>query len=325
MSERDDYLHDPSRPRDPEIEALEKALAPLRWRDAPLRERPLDGAPPGEAPTGQGPQREAPVAPRRWPWLAAAAALLVAALGWWWSRGDEPELRPGASKRTFASASAASTIRLGELVEITLKPDSELTFVHWKPEQALFALARGGLVARVAPPPAVAPAFFVVETPLGRVIDRGCRYELDLLPDGSARVRVTEGMVSFVFGGREVFVPAGASTIVDAGGPHTPLFDDATPLLQKAVRVYDEMLAKGGNFDVRAEPLKHLLANARTPRDALPVWHVLFDPDETMRQTAERHLIDLVGVPYDAKFDSYDPATWLAHLRLLAAWRQNMK
>ena len=58
MSERDDYLLDPSQAPDPEIAALERALAPLQHRAAPLRQAP-------------------PPVRRVRPWLLAAAALLV--------------------------------------------------------------------------------------------------------------------------------------------------------------------------------------------------------------------------------------------------------
>jgi ferric-dicitrate binding protein FerR (iron transport regulator) len=311
MSERDDYLLDPSQPRDPEIEALEQALAPLQWREQPLRERP-PAVPPAVPPRA-----------RRWPWLALAAAVLLAGLGFWWTRGAEElrELRPGAGKRTFTSAKGASTIRLGDLVEITLKPGSELAFLHWQKDQALFALARGGLSARVAAPPAVQKGFFVVDTPLGRVIDQGCRYELDLDRDGSARVRVTEGMVSFRFREREVFVPMGASTVVDANGPHTPCFDDAPAELAKAVREYDMLVAKqaqlkGIDVGQRVEGAKQLLGSVRRERDTLVIWHLLLDDEPAVRDMAERRLLELTEPPVAAKGNTFDAATWLPALRL---------
>ena len=298
MSERDDYLLDPTREPDPEIAALERALAPLQHRAGPLRQAP-------------------PPVPRLLPWYLAAAAALLVGFGAWmlWPIGDG--LRPESGKRTFATAKGEMTIPLGDLAEITLRPGSELTFVHWRDDQALFALARGGLTARVQPPPKVQKGFFVVETRLGRVIDQGCQYDLDLREDGSALVHVTEGAVTFTFGERTVFVPAGASTVVGSRGPSTPCFDDAEPELQKALLEFDAITAKGAGVDVRGEALKQVLAAARTPRDTLVLWHLLRDPEPMLRENAEAHLQELVPSPPGAgKGGTADPEEWLPHLRL---------
>lgn len=298
MSERDDYLFDPAAKPDPEVAALERALAPLRWREVPLRA----------------------ARPRRaWPlWLAAAAVL--AAFGWWaFTGGDEP-LRPNGGKRVFASASVPRTIALGDLAEITLLPDSELAFVHWRPDEALFTLARGGLVARVEPPPKVQPAWFRVDTPQGRVIDQGCRYELSVR-DGAATVRVTEGAVTFVGRDRTVFVPAGASAVVEGGWPLTPSFDEATAELRKAVREYDEVTAKGADLELRSMAVKQVLAACRERTDSLVLWHLLRDGEPMLREAAEAHLIDLVGTPIASKQATFDPEEWLPFLRL-SAWQR---
>jgi hypothetical protein len=302
MTGRDDYLFDPAEPPDPEIAALERALAPLRRREVRWRE-----APP-------------PPARRRWPWFAAiAAAALLAAVVVWWARGDADALRRGAPVRTFV-AKGEQRIQLGDLAEITLRPGSELTFEHWREDQALFTLARGGLQARVEPPPKVPPQFFVVATPLGRVVDQGCRFTLDLVADGTALLAVHDGAVTFTVGERTAWVPGGASTRVDAAGPSVPLFDDANAELKKAVRLYEETLAKA-DVEARGGAIKHVLAACRAPRDTLVLWHLLRDPEPMYREVVERHLLDTVGAPPFGVQDSYDPEEWLAFLRQ-KAWRR---
>jgi hypothetical protein len=69
--------------------------------------------------------------PRRlWPWLLAAALLgitvaLVATMG---DRG----LHPDAPARSFVAKASELRIPLGDLAEITLRPGSEVKFVHWR-------------------------------------------------------------------------------------------------------------------------------------------------------------------------------------------------
>lgn len=304
MSERDDYLFDPAAAPDPEIVRLERALRPLRWRQQPL----------GDVPAAARPRRH-----RRWPWLAAAAVVLLA-LGVFALRGESPALRPDGEARTFVAAKAPLPIALGQLAEITLHPGSELRFVHWRPEQALFALVRGGLSARVLPPPAVPAEFFVVDTPLGRVIDQGCRYDFVLRDDGTADVHVTEGAVTFRAGDREVFVPVGSSLRVTPRGPCTPCFDDAAPELRKSVREFDEVTQRSEVTEVRTMALKRVLVAPLRPRDSLVLWHLLLDANATIRDVAEAELLALVGPPVGEKRASYPPEEWLPFLRL-RAWQ----
>lgn len=308
MTGRDDYLWDRSGEPDPLVERLEQALAPLAHDGRPL---PLERLP-------------APRPARRWPFVLAAAALLAVVVGAWLFR--EPSLAEGDAPRTFAAGKQPVLVRLGDLAQLTLQPGSELHFVHWTKEQALFRLATGALEARVAPPPAVQPGFFRIGTALGTVIDQGCRYQLSLAEGGDAFVRVTEGAVTFEFPARTVFVPAQATTTVGQGGPSTPVFLDAEPELRKAVRFYDELAeksraAKDGG-DVRREGAKMVVEYARAPRDTLPLWHLLHDDDETIRALAEDALLRLVGPPenVETKEPHWDAAVWLAFLRL-SAWQ----
>jgi hypothetical protein len=242
---------------------------------------------------------------------------LVATMG---DRG----LHPDAAARSFVAKAGELRITLGELAEITLRPGSELQFVHWRAKkQALFELKRGSLEAKVAPPPAVQAGFFCVDTPRGRVVDQGCRYELELRGDGQVHVRVTEGAVTFAGAGRTAFVPAGAEVVFTESGPQIPMFTDVSPELMKSVREYETVLAGKATFDVRAQSVKMVLAASRVPRDSLVLWHLLSDPDPELRKPVEDHLIDLAGSPDGGKGkeQTFDPADWLPYLRL-SAWRQ---
>jgi hypothetical protein len=308
MSTHDDYLLDPKATPDPDVQALERALAPLRWREVPLRE--------GE------PARSIEKPRRLWPWLLAAALLavavaLVATLG---DRG----LHPDAPARSFVAKASELRIPLGDLAEITLRPGSELKFVHWREKkEALFEITRGSLEARVAAPPAVPVGFFCVDTPHGRVVDQGCRYELELRGDGQVHVRVTEGGVAFTAGGRKAFVPAGAEVLVMEDGARTPVFADATDELKKCVLEYDEVRFKKTSYDMRSMTVKQVLAAARAPRDSLVLWHMLRDPQPEFHDPVEAHLLELAGSPDGGKgkVQTFDPEEWLPYLRM-NAWQR---
>lgn len=303
MSERDDYLADPKAPVDPSIAALERALAPLAYRPRPWRVMP------------PRPRR------RALPWLLAAVALLAGGAAWWFAGGERP-LEPFAAARTFVAANEALRIPVGDVAEITLRPGSELEFRHWRKDEMLFELRRGGLEARVLPPPKVEAGFFRMATPRGLLVDQGCRYELVVRDDGGAHVFVTEGAVTFAAGDRTIFVPAGAMAEVGSAGPATPTFVDGAIELTRAVRKYDDLLAARAPIDDRATTVKMVLASAREPRDSLALWHLLRDPEPEFRAAAEGALLGLLGPPDGGKVGrgGYDPEEWLPFLRL-GAWQ----
>jgi len=299
----DDYLHDPSATPDPEIVALERALRPLRFDGAPPGERVLDGRRPGPG--------------ARWPWLlvAAAAALLVG----WWIVDDNP-IHKGAPSCQIVAEKQACKVRVDDRISIELEPDSELTFVHWREDELRFRLARGGLRAVVAPPPAVPPKFFVVDTPGGRVVDQGCSYELHVGADGAQRVYVSEGAVTFADDEREVFVPAGAIARLGDDGVGTPVFLDADPMLVKLFEAFDRM--RNGKIDPqeRVDLVRKIDSVCLRPQDTLPVWHLLTEPDPALHKVATEILHRLVGSPDGGPIDMFPADEWLPHLRM-AAWQ----
>ncbi len=253
----DDYLWDRSGPPDPEIERLERALAPLRYRH-------------------RQPAR------RSFAWAAAAAILLAAAAAWqfrepspkataWQVGGAGGRVRVGQTVRTAASG---LTLESSEIGRVDLGPGSELRATGERRLQ----LNRGVLHAFIWAP----PREFVVDTPSSRAVDLGCEYTLDVNPSGDGLLKVSMGWVAFEFRGREAFIPAGAQCATSRRrGPGLPFYSDAPEALQQAV-------ARG---DVGA-----ILAAAR-PRDGLTLWHLLTRVPAAERAAVYDRFAQLVELP----------------------------
>jgi len=253
----DRYLWDRSGPPDPEIDRLEKLLAPLAHRPPQARR------------------------PQPWRVLAAAAAVVLAAAslwrfetaqgpvtGWQVAHVDgaarvgnrdaqvDMQLRTGQILRTGSD----STLLLHDdsLGRVDLGPDSEMR----ASEGRRLTLNRGRLHAFIWAP----ARQFVVDTPSARAVDLGCEYTIDVAPSGDGLLKVSLGWVAFQHDGHESFIPAGAQCATrKRSGPGTPYYNDASPALVQAVASFD-------HGDTAA--LDSLLAAAR-PRDALTLWHLL--------------------------------------------------
>ena len=261
---RGDYLWDRSGRPDPEVEALERLLGPLRHGvrsciSAPCTSDPVV-APAQDAEmqdlTPQGGSRWRPaVIPLA---LAAAVALLVA--GTWVARPDPAAMRTAAAPAgswTFepvsgtarlASEPIASQVRVptdrwletgpgasarlsaGDVGTLRIGPLSRLRLVRDAPGAHRLALARGSLDAFIW----ASPRQFFIETPSAVAVNLGCAYRLEVDEDGTGRLRVTLGWVGFEWDGRESLVPSGAVCTTRPGrGPGTPHFEDATPAFRE--------------------------------------------------------------------------------------------
>ena len=307
---RGDYLWDRSGRPDPEVEALERLLGPLRHGvrsciSAPCTSDPVV-APAQDAEmqdlTPQGGSRWRPaVIPLA---LAAAVALLVA--GTWVARPDPAAMRTAAAPAgswTFepvsgtarlASEPIASQVRVptdrwletgpgasarlsaGDVGTLRIGPLSRLRLVRDAPGAHRLALARGSLDAFIW----ASPRQFFIETPSAVAVDLGCAYRLEVDEDGTGRLRVTLGWVGFEWDGRESLVPSGAVCTTRPGrGPGTPHFEDATPAFRRALDAIDL-----GGVQADTATLDRLLREAR-PRDALSLWHLLtrFDAPSASR------------------------------------------
>lgn len=286
---RGDYLWDRSGRPDPEVEALERLLAPLGHRGGPLAHL---GGRPAAASAAAPPRRWAAVAVP----LALAAAVVLMIAGTWVARPDPAALRTAAAPAgswTFEPVSgaarlasepietgvrvpadrwletgpgASARLSAGDVGVLRIGPHSRLRVVSDAPGAHRLALARGSVDAFIW----ASPRQFFIETPSAVAVDLGCAYRLEVDEDGTGRLRVTLGWVGFEWDGRESLVPSGAICTTRPGrGPGTPHFEEATPGFRAALEVLD---AKGGPGN--KEALERLLREAR-PRDALSLWHLL--------------------------------------------------
>jgi hypothetical protein len=288
----DRYLWDRSGPPDPEVERLEKLLAPLALR-------PPDG-----------PRLVAVSRPPR-PWRALAAAAMVTlaaaslwrfaaipspATGWQVARVD------GAARVNNRDAQVAMNIRAGAVMRtdrtselliqddglgrVDLGPDSEMRATG----KNKLALDRGSLHAFIW----ARPGKFVVDTPSARAVDLGCEYDLTVDQAGDGLLKVRLGWVAFQHKGRESFIPAGAQCITrKRGGPGIPYYQDAPAALLEGVAAFDR-------GDLAAA--RTILAAAR-PKDGLTLWHLLTRVAPEERGEVFDRFAELVTVPAVVKRD----------------------
>lgn len=281
----DDYLWDRSGTPDADVEALERALAPLAHR-------------PGMWKVARGTSQVSPGAPRVAPHtrhvardviylLATAATLvLVAYVGYVGSMdrdaswrvstlGGDPRVNDRlvgratswrVGDRLETDARSVAAIDVADIGNLEVGPNSHVTLVRARTSEHRVALEHGRLRAVIWAP----PGLFVVDTPSAVAVDLGCAYTLEVGTDGAGLLRVEHGWVGFRDNDRESFIPQGAQCATRRGhGPGTPYYEDAPRELVAALISLDF----GGAGD-RARALTTALESAR-PRDALSLWHLL--------------------------------------------------
>jgi hypothetical protein len=256
----EDWLWDRSGPPDPEIERLEKTLAPLRYR-----------------------YRTPVVSPARRYWPVAAAVVAAAAALIVWSVPTAPEtqwkigsakVRRGQVLRTHRNALQLEAEAVGR---VDIAPNSELRATADK----RLALAHGEVHAYIW----ARPTEFVVETPSARAIDLGCEYTLNVDSSGDGYLRVSMGWVAFALQGRESFIPAGAQCrTTKKGGPGIPYYEDAPDALREAVAAFD----RGDRSAVSA------VLSAARDRDGITLWHLLTRVEGEQRGVVYDRLAELV-------------------------------
>ncbi len=290
-----DYLWDGKGERDPEVERLERALAPLRWEPRPL----------------WFPQLETRRKPRAFggalATLAAAASLAVAVVGAWRAAtpgwrvlrltgaprvgqsvvADKGRLRVG-DWLTTDSASQAQ-LEIGLIGEVVVDPGSRLGLVDAGRRDHRLTMPKGVMHARIWAP----PGNFFVETPSAVAVDLGCAYTLTVEEDGTGLVEVESGWVGFDYQGKESFVPQGAMCRTRPGmGPGTPYYHDAPERLKRALSELDF----GRDPSLRVPALQVVLAEARRD-DAVTLWHLLARADSVERGRVYERMAELVPPP----------------------------
>jgi hypothetical protein len=265
----DDYLWDRTGEPDPDIRELERALAPLRYRQRALRpglRHPLWGLAAAAAfLAGAGllllRTAVAPPQPTAWH-LADGNSSAALHAGQW--------LRPGRNDRVTIEADAVGRVDLG--------PQSQLRVGAHRLD-----LRRGDLHAFIWAPAGA----FVVETPSARTIDLGCEYTLHVDRDGRGLLRVSMGWVAFQFHGRESFIPAGAACVTRPGrGPGIPFYEDSDARFRQRLAAFEA----GDDAALGA-----LLHEAR-PRDGLTLWHLLTRVPAANRGAVFDRFAELVGL-----------------------------
>jgi hypothetical protein len=289
------YLWDRSGPPDPEIEGLERLLAPMRYR---RRARHF----------------------RSRPYLAIAASVVLLIAAWQllpsppatsWTVADlEGNVRVG-----WQAAKASVHLRAGERVvtgdssrvalesdnfgRVEVRPGSEVRVVGSAAGRQRMDLKRGTIHALIWAP----PRQFVVDTPSARAVDLGCQYDLSVDARGNGLLTVETGWVAFQYAGLESFIPAGAACRTVRGrGPGTPFFTDASPEFRTALQRYESGAP---------EALAAILRQAR-PRDGLSLWHLLARVSASDRGAVFDRFVELVPVPLNLSRDralSLDRAT----------------
>jgi hypothetical protein len=261
---KEDWLWDRSGPPDPEIEKLERTLAPLRYR--PRAPRPA----------------------RTW-WAAAgaAAAVIAAAAGLTVSSApDSPEtawqvagarVHQGQLLRTGNEAVRLEAEAVGR---VDLAPNSLLRAASEK----RLSLERGELHAFIW----ARPREFVVDTPSARAVDLGCEYTLSVDASGDGLLRVALGWVAFAVDGHESFIPADAECHTSRrGGPGIPYYQDAPAGLRSSLASFER-------GDSGALPA--ILRQARS-RDGLTLWHLLTRAGGADRAAVYARLAELIPLP----------------------------
>ena len=283
----EDYLWDRSGPPDPEIERLERTLAPLRYRH---RADLFDARTPA----------------RNWWALAAAAGVIVAAVALQMRTPLPPDTAwqvdsvHGHASMGNRQAAVAMSLRAGQMVrtgsdtEMTLRADEFGTMLIG-PDSELRAatdrrveLQRGLLHAYIWAP----PRQFVVDTPSARAVDLGCQYTIDVDASGDGLLQVSVGWVAFQYGGQEAFIPAGAACVTRKNqGPGIPFYEDAAEPLRRSLAAFEkgDTAALGG------------ILTAARPSDGLTLWHLLTRVAEHDRGRVFDRFAELVTLPKEVR------------------------
>jgi hypothetical protein len=307
----DDYLWNRSGTPDPDVEKLEKLLAPLA-HDAPLDQLRA--------------RRKRP----RWIVIGVALAAAAAVAIYFARLPSQPACQGGegfAFTGVGGSVSCGGTAVAHGVLPVGVELDTgaheaSLTIADIGVAQLgkqtrvrldrsgstrhQLALDRGHMHAKVNAP----PRLFAVTTKHTDVVDLGCEYTIDIDDQGAGTICVATGIVELTTkSGAMVVAPEGACAAIFAGQrPGLPVARNARRELVAAVRAYD-----------RGEPgaLERLLAIADR-RDAMTLIAVAaFDPQ---RRAVLERLMEL-SPPPDAEISVDSALTDPLHF---AAWRNDI-
>ena len=309
----DDYLWNRSGTPDPEVERLEKLLAPLA-HDAPLDELRV-------------------ARKRRRPWfvLGIAVAAAAAALAIFFALPRDPAACAGGEGFAFTGLGgevtcggarvARGVLPVGELLDTganeaslaiadigsaKLGKQTRVRLDRTDPARHQLTLDRGHMHARVIAP----PRLFAVSTKHTDVIDLGCEYTIDVSESGSGNICVLSGLVELATkSGAIAVAPEGTCAAILAGQrPGLPHASNARPELVAAVHAYER--GEPDAFDTLLRVADH--------RDAITL--IALAAIDTRGRVVLERLVEL-SPPPDAEI-TVDGA--LEDPAQLAAWRTDI-
>jgi hypothetical protein len=208
------------------------------------------------------------------------------------------------------SAGSEAQIKIANIGNLIVSPNSQIRLLVTKSDQHRIALDRGKIEAQTWSP----PRLFIVDTPTASAVDLGCKYTLQVQPDGSSLLHVTLGLVALERDNEETIVPAGAFCRTRKGdGPGTPYFEDASTELQEAV-------AKIDSLDSGPERLQQIQIVIREShiRDALTLWHLMPRVNAQARGMIYDRLAQLLPPPPEVTRDGIVTL----NPKMLDAWRK---
>ncbi len=242
----DDYLWNRSGTPDPDVERLEKLLAPLA-HDAPLDEVRL--------------RRK-----RRTPWFVIGAVIAAAAAVAIYialprttpvpsrCRGGEGFAFTGVGGAVSCDGTAVAhgvlpvgaaletgdveaSLTIADIGTARLGKQTRVRLDRTDRERHELALDRGHMHAKVVAP----PRLFAVTTKHTDVIDLGCEYTIDIDDNGAGSICVLTGVVELATkSGAVVTAPEGSCAQILAGQrPGLPVANGARPEIVDAVHAYD--------------------------------------------------------------------------------------
>ncbi len=274
MTDRNDPLWNPNAHADDELDRIQRALSPYGARARGLSMPAIQAVSPKQR--------------RALPWaMAAALALLLLGGGYQyrlaWAPGSSwtvvrseaftgagrEQLRPGRTLETASNQTA--TIGVARIGSIVLSPGSSLRLVETAAGKHRVALELGHMRARIWAP----PGYFGVRADAGEVVDLGCDFDLWKRADGSGRVFVRSGWVSYRVGTDDILVPEQYGLNFEGKHAQTPMRLDAPVALTRAIVTLEQVLSVEGARSRSAQVAATAVARAARDIDDFTLLSLL--------------------------------------------------
>jgi hypothetical protein len=167
----------------------------------------------------------------------------------------------GVDRPLALDARTSAQVEIARIGAMEVAPGSALTLTQTTASRHRVVLDRGDVRVRVWAP----PGRFAIRTPAGEVIDLGCIFDLSVDAAGVTDLHVATGWVQLANFHGESLLPAGTSaTMTREARPAVPVYDDAPPEFERAVRSFERTADDASGMPLAAEIVRH----AR-PRDVI--------------------------------------------------------